>query len=135
MLYRFSTGAVALVALILTFGPISGAHFNPVVSVADAWEGSLSWADTFTYVLAQILGGIAGSILAGPADVIAESRIWQRRHGGNLIHLYPYVLAAQKGLRERLGRMEAYHTKAKEIAALLTPFLLLRRGGRYRSPR
>src|SRR5207249_7193183 len=44
------------------------------------------------------------------------------RHGGNLIHLYPYVLAAQKGLNERLGRMEAYHAKAKEIAALLTPF-------------
>ena len=70
----------------------------------------------------KILGGIAGSILAGPADVIAESRIWQRRHGGNLIHLYPFVLSAQKGLRERLGRMEAYHVKAKEIAALLAPF-------------
>jgi threonine aldolase len=68
------------------------------------------------------LGGTAGSILAGPADVIAESRIWQRRHGGNLIHLYPFVLSAQKGLRERLGRMEAYHAKAKEIAALLAPF-------------
>jgi len=69
----------------------------------------------------KILGGIAGSVLAGPADVIAESRIWQRRHGGNLIHLYPFVLSAQRGLRERLGRMEAYHAKAKEIAALLAP--------------
>jgi len=70
----------------------------------------------------KILGGIAGSILAGPADMIAESRVWQRRHGGNLVHLYPYVLSAQKGLRERLGRMEAYHAKAKEIAAVLAPF-------------
>src|SRR5258706_8053326 len=70
----------------------------------------------------KILGGIAGSILAGPADVIAESRTWQHRHGGNLIHLYPFVLSAQKRLRERLGRMEAYHAKAKEIATLLTPF-------------
>jgi threonine aldolase len=70
----------------------------------------------------KILGGIAGSVLAGPADLIAEARTWQRRHGGNLIHLYPFVLSAQKGLRERLGRMEAYHEKAKEIAALLTPF-------------
>jgi threonine aldolase len=78
--------------------------------------------DTVYVSFYKILGGIAGSILAGPADIIAESRTWQRRHGGNLIHLYPYVLAAQKGLRERLGRMEAYHTKAKEIAALLTPF-------------
>jgi hypothetical protein len=41
--------------------------------------------------------------------VIAESRTWQRRHGGNLIHLYPFVLFAQRGLRERLERMEAYH--------------------------
>ena len=70
----------------------------------------------------KILGGIAGSMLAGPADVIAEARTWQRRHGGNLIHLYPFVLSAQKGLRERLGRMAAYHEKAKEIATLLTPF-------------
>ena len=77
--------------------------------------------DTVYVSFYKILGGIAGSILAGSADVIAESRTWQRRHGGNLIHLYPYVLAAQKGLRERLGRMEAYHTKAKEIAALLAP--------------
>jgi threonine aldolase len=69
----------------------------------------------------KILGGIAGSVLAGPADVIAESRTWQRRHGGNLIHLYPFVLSAQKGLRERVGRMEAYHAKAKEVAALLAP--------------
>ena len=70
----------------------------------------------------KILGGIAGSVLAGPADVIAEARTWQRRHGGNLIHLYPFVLSAQRGLRERLGRMEAYHAKAEEIATLLAPF-------------
>jgi threonine aldolase len=78
--------------------------------------------DTVYVSFYKILAGIAGSILAGPADVIAEARIWQSRHGGKLIHLYPYVLSAQKGLREKLGRMEAYHKKAKEIAALLTPF-------------
>ena len=78
--------------------------------------------DTVYVSFYKVLGGIAGSVLAGPADVIAESRTWQRRHGGNLIHLYPYVLSAQKGLRERIGRMESYHTKAKEIAALLAPF-------------
>ena len=70
----------------------------------------------------KVLGGIAGSILAAPTDVIAESRVWQRRHGGNLIHLYPYVLSAQQGLRKRLGRMEVYHAKAKEIASALTAF-------------
>lgn len=77
--------------------------------------------DTVYVSFYKVLGAIAGSVLAGPADVIAESRTWQRRHGGNLIHLYPYVLSAQKGLRERLERMGDYHAKAKEIATLLAP--------------
>jgi glycerol uptake facilitator-like aquaporin len=58
-----ATGAT-LVALILTFGPISGAHFNPVVSVADALEGGLPLSETLVYVLAQIAGGIGGTLLA-----------------------------------------------------------------------
>jgi glycerol uptake facilitator-like aquaporin len=58
-----ATGA-ALVALILAFAPISGAHLNPVVSVAHAIEGGLSWAQTPPYVLAQILGGVAGTVAA-----------------------------------------------------------------------
>lgn len=58
-----ATGAT-LVALILTFGPISGAHFNPVVSVADALERGLPWSETLLYVLAQIAGGIGGTLLA-----------------------------------------------------------------------
>lgn len=58
-----ATGA-ALVALILTFGPISGAHFNPVVSVADAMEGGLTWAETFAYSAAQVGGGVCGTVLA-----------------------------------------------------------------------
>jgi glycerol uptake facilitator-like aquaporin len=58
-----ATGA-SLVALILTFGPISGAHFNPVVSVAEAMEGALFWREVPSYVLAQVLGGIGGAMLA-----------------------------------------------------------------------
>jgi glycerol uptake facilitator-like aquaporin len=58
-----ATGA-ALVALILTFGPISGAHLNPVVSVADALEGGISWSQSVAYIFAQLAGGIAGTILA-----------------------------------------------------------------------
>lgn len=54
-----ATGA-ALVALILTFGPISGAHFNPAVTVADASQGGLSWREVPAYVMAQIVGGFAG---------------------------------------------------------------------------
>ena len=54
-----ATGA-ALVALILTFGPISGAHFNPAVTLADAWQGGLPWRDVPGYVGAQIVGAFAG---------------------------------------------------------------------------
>ena len=56
--------AGALVALILAFGPVSGGHFNPVVSLADAWFGGLEWRDVAAYVGAQIVGAITGSIVA-----------------------------------------------------------------------
>jgi glycerol uptake facilitator-like aquaporin len=58
-----ATGA-ALVALIFTFGPISGAHLNPVVSLADALEGGLSWRETLAYIPAQLVGGLAGTLMA-----------------------------------------------------------------------
>ena len=54
-----ATGAT-LVALILTFGPISGAHFNPAVSIADASLGGLSWSTALTYIAVQILGAVVG---------------------------------------------------------------------------
>src|SRR3954469_21643519 len=50
-----ATGA-ALVALILTFGPISGAHFNPVVTLADATQRGLPWREVPGYLVAQIAG-------------------------------------------------------------------------------
>ena len=58
-----ATGA-ALVALILTFDTISGAHFNPAVSLCDAMERGVSRRDAFVYVCAQIAGGIAGTAIA-----------------------------------------------------------------------
>ena len=58
-----ATGA-ALVALILAFGPISGAHFNPAVTLADAIEGGLPWREGSQYVAVQILGGLAGTLAA-----------------------------------------------------------------------
>jgi len=54
-----ATGA-ALVALIFTFGSISGAHFNPAVTLADAWRDGLPWSDVPPYVAAQIAGAFAG---------------------------------------------------------------------------
>jgi glycerol uptake facilitator-like aquaporin len=54
----------ALVALILAFGPISGAHLNPAVTLADAWRGGLSWADVPGYVTAQAAGALTGVAIA-----------------------------------------------------------------------
>ena len=54
-----ATGA-GLVAFILTFGPVSGAHFNPVVTVADASQGGLPWRAVPTYLAAQVAGAFAG---------------------------------------------------------------------------
>ena len=54
-----ATGA-ALVALILTFGPISGAHFNPAVTLCDAWQGGIGWREVPSYLAAQIAGAFAG---------------------------------------------------------------------------
>ena len=50
----------ALVALILAFGPISGAHFNPVVTLCDALLGGTSWREASAYVAAQLLGALVG---------------------------------------------------------------------------
>jgi glycerol uptake facilitator-like aquaporin len=54
-----ATGA-ALTALILTFGPVSGAHFNPAVTLVDAIEGGINWRDVPVYVGAQITGAFVG---------------------------------------------------------------------------
>lgn len=64
------------------------------------------------------IGGIAGAILAGSGDFTEESKIWKRRHGGDLISLYPYIIPAQYYYRQRVGRMAQYYTEAKELAAL-----------------
>lgn len=83
-----ATGA-ALVALILAFGPVSGAHLNPVVTLMDALEKGLPWGQTPHYMVGQILGGVCGTVTAhlmfglslvsysnhvrhGPAQVFSE---------------------------------------------------------------
>jgi glycerol uptake facilitator-like aquaporin len=71
-----ATGAT-LVALILMFGPISGAHFNPVVSLADALHGGLTWVRAAAYSLAQIGGAVVG---VGMADYMFQEPLyaWSR---------------------------------------------------------
>src|SRR6204780_3448255 len=58
-----ATGA-GLVALILTFGPISGAHFNPAVTLADASQGGLPWREVPVYISSQVVGAFIGVAVA-----------------------------------------------------------------------
>jgi glycerol uptake facilitator-like aquaporin len=58
-----ATGA-ALVALILAFGPLSGAHFNPAVTLADATQGGIAWREVPVYVVVQIAGAFVGVAVA-----------------------------------------------------------------------
>jgi len=67
------TGAI-LVVLILVFGPLSGAHFNPAVTVAFALRGSVRWPIAGIYIAAQVLGGLAGAWLA---HLMFELPLWQ----------------------------------------------------------
>lgn len=66
------------------------------------------------------LGGPAGAAVAGPADVIATARRWQRRLGGNLFTLMPYAVPARAGLRELVPRMAEFHERAGELAKALS---------------
>ncbi len=72
----------ALVALILTFGPISGAHFNPVVTVCLAASREITPRDAAGYVLAQVAGGVAGAIVANAMfDLAPITWATTARHG------------------------------------------------------
>ena len=72
-----ATGAM-LVALILTFGPISGAHLNPAVTLADASQGGLAWREVPVYIAAQIAGAFAG--VAAAHLMFGEPVFFASRH-------------------------------------------------------
>lgn len=72
-----ATGAM-LVTLILTFGPISGAHFNPAVTLADASQGGLAWRDVPAYLAAQIIGAFSG--VAAAHLMFGEPVFFASRH-------------------------------------------------------
>jgi glycerol uptake facilitator-like aquaporin len=67
------TGAI-LVVLILVFGPLSGAHFNPAVSIAFALRGKVQWSTTAIFIVAQILGAVGGVWMA---HLMFDLPLWQ----------------------------------------------------------
>jgi threonine aldolase len=64
------------------------------------------------------IGGIAGAILAGDKVFTEESKVWKRRHGGDLISLYPYIISSDYYFDQRVHKMEQYYEEAKELAGL-----------------
>jgi threonine aldolase len=75
--------------------------------------------DTVYVSLYKGLGGFAGSVLAGPEDIVAEARVWRRRHGGALFSFFPFVAAAQRGLDELVPQMPRFLEHARALSAAL----------------
>ena len=84
--------AAALFTIILMFGAVSGAHFNPVVSLVDASFGGLRWRHAFAYIPAQIAGCIAGAITANAMFALAAISI-SDKHRASEAHLFAEVIA------------------------------------------
>ena len=64
------------------------------------------------------IGGIAGAILAGSKEFTEKSKVWKRRHGGDLISLYPYIISSDYYFDKRVNKMGEYYEQAKELAVL-----------------
>jgi len=86
-----ATGA-GLFTIILMFGPVSGGHFNPVVSYVDAAFGGISWRDAFAYTPAQIAGCIIGAITANVMFSLTAISI-STHHRASGAHLFSEVIA------------------------------------------
>lgn len=75
--------------------------------------------DTVYVSLYKGLCGLAGSVLAGPEEIVAEARVWRRRHGGALASLFPFAASAQRGLDELVPRMPQFLAHARALAGAL----------------
>src|SRR6516225_3687056 len=101
----------ALIALILTFGPVSGAHFNPAVSFADASQGGLTWRDAGRYAVSQCAGGLVG---VAAANVMFDEPVfaWSRhvRAAGGDLGVLPTTIVrrAVRGRRLHHGGVLVY---------------------------
>jgi glycerol uptake facilitator-like aquaporin len=85
-----ATGA-ALVALLFTFGPISGAHLNPAVTLAFALENALTWTQSWGYIAAQLFGGVSGTVVVHLMFGLPPISISQHARGGRAQFLSEFV--------------------------------------------
>ena len=92
LLENSAATAAGLFAIILMFGPVSGAHFNPVVSFADAALGGLSWRDAAAYLPAQVAGCVTGAVAANLMFALAAVSI-SVKHRASGAHALSEVIA------------------------------------------
>ncbi len=92
LLENAAATAAGLFTIILMFGPVSGGHFNPVVSLADAGLGGIAWRDAAAYVPAQLLGCAAGAITANGMFSAAAVSI-STHHRASSAHLLSEAIA------------------------------------------
>src|ERR1700722_18600340 len=84
--------AAGLFTIILMFGPVSGGHFNPVVSLADASFGGICWRDAAAYISAQVVGCVLGAVAANGMFSLATVSI-SVHHRASPAHLFSEVIA------------------------------------------
>jgi glycerol uptake facilitator-like aquaporin len=84
--------AAGLFAIILVFGPVSGGHFNPVVSLVDAAFGGLRWRDTLAYIPAQVAGCVTGAVSANAMFALAAVSI-SSHHRASPAHMLAETIA------------------------------------------
>jgi arsenate reductase len=92
LLENAAATAAGLFAIILICGPVSGGHFNPVVSLVDAAFGGISWRAAFAYLPAQVAGCVAGAIAANGMFALAAVSI-SSHHRASPAHLFSEVIA------------------------------------------
>jgi len=92
LLENAAATAAGLFTIILMFGPVSGAHFNPVVSLADASFGGISWRDALAYLPAQVAGCTLGAVAANGMFSLAAISI-STHHRASPAHLFSEAIA------------------------------------------
>jgi glycerol uptake facilitator-like aquaporin len=92
LLENAAATAAGLFAIILMFGPVSGGHFNPVVSLVDAHFGGLTWRNALAYIPAQIAGCVTGAIAANGMFALAAISI-STHHRASGAHLFAEAIA------------------------------------------
>lgn len=113
LLENAAATAAGLFTIILMFGPVSGAHFNPVVSLVDAAFGGLRWREALAYIPAQVAGCFAGAVTANAMFGLAAISI-SENHRASGAHLFSEVIAT-------LGLLLVIFSLARTHRAALAP--------------